>query len=501
MFTHMWCLYVAILLACKTSQSKVVELSSSVVMMGSEDYILHGNTSECTNMVDRGALQTNSRLNFVPTLFWADKTHAPGARNSTNSISHYCFQRSYNTDGSVTCKPATQRDVDSFQHSTQACFVRAIEYNLSIEVSPRLQHSTHQSIPSNTLDFNPLMGYEGFSYMEVMLLPLAHALNGAINNKTEVWVALQGQMGASLFKHPMEYLQAFDTVSHALHAGLPNNWPALLHIGVSLNFYQLCGCILADVANPAEYSELFSDAFKTVEHAFDLKLLHELFNRLDFISVAGLAPLSPDFSPGDMQTTLQWFANEISAFGIDLQSMLARKALALHWVDFGLGGFTVNGQPAATAADAAQSSAFGVSDSYNQASDPWHLYSLRSETPVRRFLSYFYNNTAEYFWKQHEYQYQVDAAYLHNFGSWDVQAIHADSTSVEGSYQFEAVNTVIRFHNWRSQRLINLSKTLGEAGVKFLIESRELQHKEPIVSPYARKKDVEGLYENTFSDA
>ena len=499
MFTHIWCFYVALLLACKTSQSKVVELSSSVVMLGSDDYILHGNTSECTNMVDRSALQTNSRLNFVPTLFWADRTL--GTQNSTNSISHYCFQRSYNTDGSVTCKPATRQDIVSFQHSMQACFVRAIEYNLSIEVSPRLQHSTGQNISSNTLDLSPLLDYQGFSYMEVMLLPLAHALSGAVNNKTEVWIALQGQMGASLFRHPLEYLQAFGTTHHALHAGLPDDSPDLLHIGVSLNFYQLCGCILTNVANPKEYSELFSDAFKTVEHTFDLKLLHELFKRLDFISVAGLAPLSPDFPPGDLQTTLQWFASELSAFGISLQSLLSRKVLALHWVDFGLGGFTMNGQPATTAADAAQSSAFGVSGLYNQGSDPWHLYSLRSETPVRRFLSYFYNNTAEYFWTQHEYQYQVDAAYLHNFGSWDVQAIRSDSTSVEGSYQFESVNIVIRYHNWRSQRLINLSKTLGEAGVKFLIESRELQHKEPIASPYARNKYVARLHGNTLSDA
>ena len=480
MFAYVSCFCVAILLACKTSQSKVVELSSSVIMMGPEDYTVHGNTSECTNMVDRAALETNSRLNFVPTLFWVDRTHKLGSPSPTNSISYFCFHRSYTTDGTVRCKPATQQDIDNFEHSMQACFRRAVEYNMSIEVSPRLQHSTEQTIPSNTLDLNPLLDYENFSYMEVMLMPLAHALNGAINNRTQVWLALQGQMGASLFKYPMEYLQALGTTYYALHAGLPEDWPDCLHIGVSLNFYNLCGCILADIADPAKYSELFPDAFKAVKHSFDFEVLHELFNWLDFISVAGVAPLSPGFSPGDLQITLQLFAKELSEFGVSLHHMLLNQGLTLHWVDFGIGGFTDDGQPAVTAAEAAGSSSSGVSGSYSQASDSWRFYSHRSETPVRHFLSYFYNNTAEYFWKQHEYKYEVDAAYLYNWGSWDVQAIHPYSTSVEGSYQFDSVSTVIRHHNWRSQRLINLSKTLGEAGVRFLIESRELQHKKAI---------------------
>ena len=488
MFAHISCFFV-ILLACKISHSKVVELSSSVVMMGAADYIIHGNTSECTNMVDRAALETNSRLNFVPTLFWVDRLHNLDTSTTSNSISYFCLHRSYKTDGTVSCEPATQEDVDNFERSMQACFMRAVEYNMSIEVSPRLRHSTEQTIPSNTLDFDPLLDYEDFSYMEVMLTPLAHALNGAINNKTEAWIALQGQMGTSLFKYPMEYLQALGTTYYALHAGLPEDWPDLLHIGVSLNFYNLCGCILLNIADPAEYSKLFLDAFRAVKHTFDFEILHELFNRLDFISVAGLAPLSPGFPLKDLQITLQLFAEELMGFGISLHDMLVKQGFTLHWVDFGIGGFTSDGQPALTAAEAAVSSSSGVSGLYSQVSDPWR--SDGSETPVRHLLSYFYNNTAEYFWKQHEYKFEVDAAYLYNFGSWDIQAIHPASTSVEGSYQFESVNSVIRYHNRRSQRLINLSKSLGEAGVRFLIESRELQHKEPI--QFAKEKHVENL--------
>jgi len=75
----------------------------------------------------------------------------------------------------------------------------------------------------------------------------------------------------------------------------------------------------------------------------------------------------------------------------------------------------------------------------------------------------------------------VDAAYLKNYGSWDVQGIYPDSTTQEGSYYYGSAAHVIRHHNWRTQRLTTLAATLGEAGIKFLIESRELQYKMPAI--------------------
>lgn len=492
MLPQLSCILLAILLACKTAQGKVVELSSSVVILGAEDYIMQGNTSACTDMVDRAALHTNSRLNFIPTLFWVDRTYKHGGPGQTNKISYFCFHRKHNTDGTVSCKPAAQQDIDIFEHSMKACFRRAVEYNMSIEVSPRLQYSTGRNISSNSLDMSPLLEYEGFSYMSIMLSPLAHAINGAINNRTEVWLSVQGQMGKSLFKHPLEYMQASGSTYYALHDGLPNDWPNLIHLGISLSFYKVCGCILTEVADPALYTELFPGAFRAVKHTFDFEILHELFSQLDFISVAGLAPLRPDFSPEDLQTTLQLFAKELSEFGISLHHLLFKQKTALHWVDFGIGGLTADGEPAVTAAEAARSAAFGVSGQYSQSNDPWLVHSVnRSDTPVRKFLSYFYENTAEYFWKQHAFKYEVDAAHLYNFGSWDIQGIHPNSTSAEGSYQAPSVMGVIGYHNWRSQRLMNLASTLGKAGIQFLIESRELQYKQPV--QFASKQRVEGL--------
>ena len=476
-FAALLVLLLAVKLPCK-----VTELSSSIVIFGAEDYTLHGNRSECTDMVDRAAKQANSRLNFVPTLFWSDRNYNKNKSASKIALSYFCFERTSNSDSTISCKPAGQQEINIFQDSMKACFIRAVEYNMSIAVTPHLQYSTDPATPSNTLDFNPLLDYEDFSYMDVMLTPLASAINAAINNKTEVWFALQGQMGASVFRHPIEYMQAAGTTRHNLYANLPHDWPQCLHVGISLNFNKLCGCVLPDVTDPTEYVERFPIEFKKIKHNYDFELLQELVHHLDFISVSGLAALSPYFSPADLQTTIQLFAKELSEFGINLRDLLSYQHLALHWVDFGIGGATADGALAKTAAEAASSSNFGIIGKYSQVSDPWQLHAVNTtETPVRTFLSYFYNNTAEYFWKQHEFKYQVDAAFLKSYGSWDIQAVHTNSSALhEGSYHFERASHVIRYHNKRSQRLINLSNTLGEAGVKFLIESREWQHRPPM---------------------
>ncbi|KAL0047884.1 hypothetical protein WJX82_002368 [Trebouxia sp. C0006] len=65
-------------------------------------------------MVDRAAGQTNSRLNFAPVLFWVDRTVKSPMPSQTSKISHFCFQRYVQSDGTVKCQPATQTDIDAF---------------------------------------------------------------------------------------------------------------------------------------------------------------------------------------------------------------------------------------------------------------------------------------------------------------------------------------------------------------------------------------------------
>ena len=482
MNTRIWAVLVVLLTAPVIGQCKVILLSSSIFLFGPEDYILHGNSSRCTQMVDRAAKEINSRLNFVPTLFWVDKKSS--SSRPVTTVSYFSYQRVTQPDGTITCKPASQTDIDTFQHSMQACFARAIEYNMSLQITPQLNDGTVQAAWQNLLNFDPLLDYEEFSYMDVMLSPLAHAVNAVVKAKTKVYFALQGQMGATLFNHPMQYMQAAGTLHHQLHNRVPKHWPEFVQFGISLNFNKLCGCVLTDTQDSATYMQQFPAAFKGIKHHFDFLLLQELFDRIDFVSISGLAPLSPTFSPGDLQTTVEWFAEELAEFGIDLHERLVDGTLALHWSDVGLGGgSSPKGNIATTAAETAEHPSWGFVGQYEQATDPWVLHAINTtESPVRSFLSLFYNQTTEYLWKQHEFKYQIDAAYLRNYGSWDVQGIYPDSTSGDGSYYYPSVAHVIRHHNWRSQRLTNLAETLGEAGIKFLIDSRMMQYREPVLT-------------------
>jgi hypothetical protein len=44
-------------------------------------------------------------------------------------------------------------------------------------------------------------------------------------------------------------------------------------------------------------------------------------------------------------------------------------------------------------------------------------------------------------------QYRLDALFLHNWGSWDVLAVHWGSHSKEGSYYEAGVAQIVKDHN------------------------------------------------------
>ena len=463
-----------LLMSAADGHCKVIPLSSSIVLVGAQDHVLQGHTSRCIEMVDRAAGQTNSRLNFAPVLFWVDRTVRLPTPGQTSKISYFCFQRYVQSDGTVKCQPAIQADIDAFQEGMQACFARAVQHRMAIHISPQLNDGTGQAAWQNLLNLNPLTPYEDFSYIEVMLYPLAHAIHGAVQEKTQVYFTLQGQMGSSLFYHPLEYLQAAGTLHHIMHEGLPAEWPQFIKVGISLNYNKVCGCILTDVADPASYIQLFPAAFRTVVHKFDFEILHELFERTDFISISGAAPLSADFSIEQLQGRFELFAKELLVFGIDVQQRRLDRTLQLHWTDIGIDDFfSVAGQVGLVAAT--QHPSGGVVDNQQEVE---YLLSSRdvntTDFSISSAVLAFYEQATQFLWHQHVLKYQVDAAFLSNQGAWDIQGIYPDSSSQAGTYYSPDAAGMIRHHNQRSQHLVALAASLGEPGIKFLIESRDL---------------------------
>ena len=104
-----------LLMSAADGRCRVIPLSSSIVLVGAQDYVLQGQTSRCIDMVDRAAGQINSRLNFAPVLFWVDRTVMSPTPSQTSKISHFCSQRYVQSDGTVKCQPATQTDIGAFQ--------------------------------------------------------------------------------------------------------------------------------------------------------------------------------------------------------------------------------------------------------------------------------------------------------------------------------------------------------------------------------------------------
>ena len=345
---------------------------------------------------------------------------------------------------------------------------------MAIHISPQLNDGTGQAAWQNLLNLNPLTPYEDFSYIEVMLYPLAHAINGAVQEETQVYFTLQGQMGSSLFYHPLEYLQAARTLHRIMRESLPAEWPEFINFGISLNYNKVCGCILTDVADPASYIQLFPAAFRTAVHKFDFEILHELFERTDYISISGAAPLSADFSIEQLQGRFELFARELLIFGIDVQQRRLDRTLQLHWTGIGLDVFfSVAGQVGLVAGT--QHPSGGVVDNRQEVE---HLLSSRdvntTDFSISSAVLAFYEQATQFLWHQHVLKYQVDAAFLSNQGAWDIQRIYPESSSQAGTYYSPDAAGMIRHHNQRSQRLVALAASLGQPGIKFLIESRDL---------------------------
>lgn len=463
--------------------AKVAELSSSIIISGQQDYALQGNRSHCTDMVDRAAYLRNSRLNFVPTLFWVSQpANIQTSASSTAKISHFCARHTVDGEGSVTvCPPMTQKQILEFTTGMKKCFTRAADHRMNIAITPHLEDATGSNIPRNQLSFNPQMQYNQLSYVNVMLEPLAVAMKGVLSNNTKLWFAMQGGMGASMFQYPRAYLEAMAATRSYLLEGLQSDQQANVKLGISTNFNKLCGCSMLDVNEPEDYFSDFNESFPVIRKVFDLQGIQELYNSVDFIGVAPAAGLRPGFAPGDLEHAIEWFERELKLFGVDLAQLLQESNKELHWVDYGVGGGGGLGmsrsRPAKDATQAAKFPFVGMLGPYKQAADPWVLHAYNTSTsPVRDYASFFYNQTVQYLWKQHEYKYQVDAAFLRNIGSWDVQAVHVDSTSVEGSYFYQSVVSVIEHHNERVQRLLHLCETLGEAGINFLLESQHPEY-------------------------
>ncbi|KXZ41591.1 hypothetical protein GPECTOR_376g168 [Gonium pectorale] len=224
-----------------------VELNPSVMILGEFDWVPYQSkppfTSRCTDMVDRSKRNAGgSRINFVPTHYWRD-------RNQDGGVDAYCYM-----DSDMDCITHTAASIASFRAGMELCFRRAVEEGLGISIVPHLDDGGKTAAWRNGLLFDPKKKYNGFSYQQVMLDPIADALAAALAAKPSwvgpipVWFALQGEMSATVIHHPNEYKALLSEMRQKLFRGMAAAGASeelvsvtrrLTQVGVSFNFNKV----------------------------------------------------------------------------------------------------------------------------------------------------------------------------------------------------------------------------------------------------------------------
>jgi len=276
-----------------------------------------------------------------------------------------------------------------------------------------------------------------------MLHPLADALKAAMGPATRVWLATQGEMGATVVYYPASHRALLGSLKARIAAGQAPGAAARVATGVLTNADKLCQCIRQEGGGggggagggdpPPSYSAQFRAAWpQGVGAAFDAPAVRALFEAADFIGFSNYPTLpGPAVKPADLEAGLSTFALELAAFGVDLRALIARRGTALFFSEVGVGGGADawGGNPTADPAAAAAAPFYGVTHSYSPDADPWHR---PGQGPgMGAFLRSFYVALSQFAAARGTCAGckfpGVDGVFLWNCGSWDVQGVHPSS--------------------------------------------------------------------------
>jgi hypothetical protein len=387
-------------------------LDSSIMLMGEWDWALRPDqTSRCTEMVDRAAAAGSTTANFVPTHFFRAHTIGTGTTGAPLWQVHgYCYKPS------ASCADFTWAAIDRFERGVRACMARAVAHGMHLAVVPHLDDGAGQGVWRNSVVFEPTAKHGGFSYADVLLYPLARAIRDTMAPTTRVYLATQGEMGATVFAHPGPYAYLLDELRGMIAGGDPGR-VGRVEVGVSLNFNVVAGGV----------------------GAIDQAEVRRLFEAADFVGLSSYGPVDPYPHPDDFDRTIDGFAAELAGHGLDLRA-LHDGGTRLHFSELGIGG-GVRGEGdlrAQTRAQAAATPYFGVYGEYRADRDPWvgDLAAFRRDFHAAA-LTHLRGGG----------RWRVDRAFLLSLDSWDVQAVYPISTSAQGSYRDEAIVAAIRAHN------------------------------------------------------
>lgn len=453
--------------ASSSQPLKIAQFGASIFLGGPWDYEIDQSTgtSRCLDMVDRVVSYENILyVQFIPTLYWVDtgplqpypegfdpscrgadlSTYYCYSRFNATEVDHWCFVRE---DGS--CAEISESQLKSFIDNVGSCMKYAASKGLNLAVNARVDDGKALGGWRNTLKFDPTQKYGNYSYEEIILNPLADMLSEAATAGSQVEFTLQGEMGATVFSYPNQWIDVVNRIrSRIVSSRATDSRAGPVLVGLGANNLKACGCEYVGIVDAYKYLDALNATFDASKYP-DLPAVKQLYKTADFIGISAYTPMpTPQFKTCDFEGLLERMDIELGFYDMSLKE-ITDAGTEVHFGEFGVGGGTSqNGDvPARTAREAAYTPFFGMGGQYTCAKDPFQMCSTEQPNEVRDYRRYFYQKSSEYF-KQGGCEYQgVKRAYIWGTGSWDVLAIYPGDRSEEGSWTDPVVVDIINCHN------------------------------------------------------
>jgi len=284
-------------------------------------------------------------------------------------------------------------------------FGRMVERDMEIFILPHLDAGGTVQEWRNWFDFDPLQSYGGYSYDHLMINTILAALAETAHDHSHIELALSGEMGTSLFRHPGSYQQIVQRIRR-----LPK--PKNLKIGMSLNHSGISG-----QGNPTGAPDI-----RLSEEA--RRQMQSLIDACDFVGMSFYRPVSTSPTPKDFVRGIDHFIKEFESHGLAVPT-----DKPMHFSEVGLGG-----GDAGSASDPAQAVQVPWEGTTNPRRNPWRHELMRS---LRRQ----YHHALLQFLAEQPARWHVSAAFFWSLGSWDPQGMrHPEFADAEITRAIERHN-------------------------------------------------------------
>ena len=216
-------------------------------------------------------------------------------------------------------------------------------------------------------------------------------------------MAMQGEMGATVFAYPEQYAKLAPVLKGIIIGSRTDITPSAIRIGVGLNHSDTFGKVPANSVN--------ADG------------VDKLFGAVDFVALSAYITADPYPYPLMFDRAFDIFDGELGQIN---RSVRNYKSLELQFAELGIGGSLSNGRLATSRRETGAETANGIGANYDPANDPWQCSicaAMRQE---------FYCSAVQYLSEAFQNRWTVTRAYLWNLGSWDVQGLAPGTFNAAG---------------------------------------------------------------------